>query len=77
MAALRQHRHPDAGNRRTVNLYKHGASIRSREILFERRGAAGIVVLNQSQALNAVTLPMVEALTRQLSGGKTIPPSAG
>jgi enoyl-CoA hydratase len=37
------------------------------EILFERRGAAGIVVLNRPQALNAVTLPMVEALTRQLS----------
>jgi enoyl-CoA hydratase len=37
------------------------------EILFERRGAAGIVVLNRPQALNAVTLPMVEALTRQLT----------
>jgi enoyl-CoA hydratase len=37
------------------------------EILFERRGAAGIVVLNRPQALNAVTLGMVEALTRQLN----------
>jgi enoyl-CoA hydratase len=37
------------------------------EILFERRGAAGIVVLNRPQALNAVTLSMVEALSRQLT----------
>jgi enoyl-CoA hydratase len=36
------------------------------EILFERRGAAGIVILNRPQALNAVTLGMVDALTRQL-----------
>ncbi len=43
------------------------------EILFEHRGAAGIVVLNRPQALNAVTLPMVEALTRQLSGWEDDP----
>jgi enoyl-CoA hydratase len=36
------------------------------EVLFERRGAAGIVVLNRPQALNAVTFAMVGALTRQL-----------
>jgi enoyl-CoA hydratase len=36
------------------------------EILFERRGAAGIVILNRPQALNAVTFGMVGALTRQL-----------
>jgi enoyl-CoA hydratase len=36
------------------------------EVLFERRGAAGIVVLNRPQALNAVTFGMVAALTRQL-----------
>jgi enoyl-CoA hydratase len=36
------------------------------EILFERRGVAGIVILNRPQALNAVTLGMVGALTRQL-----------
>jgi enoyl-CoA hydratase len=36
------------------------------EILFERRGAAGLVTLNRPQALNAVTLGMVRALTRQL-----------
>jgi enoyl-CoA hydratase/carnithine racemase len=37
------------------------------EILFERRGAAGIVILNRPQALNAVTFGMVAALTRQLA----------
>jgi enoyl-CoA hydratase len=36
------------------------------EILFDRRGAAGIVILNRPQALNAVTFGMVGALTRQL-----------
>jgi enoyl-CoA hydratase len=36
------------------------------EILFERRGAAGLVTLNRPQALNAVTHGMVRALTRQL-----------
>ena len=36
------------------------------EILFDRRGAAGLVTLNRPQALNAVTLEMVRALTRQL-----------
>ena len=36
------------------------------EILFERRGAAGLVTLNRPQALNAVTLGMVRALMRQL-----------
>ncbi len=36
------------------------------EILFERRGAAGIVTLNRPQALNAVTHKMVLALQAQL-----------
>ena len=36
------------------------------EILFERRGAAGIVTLNRPQALNAVTHGMVRALREQL-----------
>jgi enoyl-CoA hydratase len=36
------------------------------EILFERRGAAGIVTLNRPKALNAVTLGMVHALRAQL-----------
>jgi enoyl-CoA hydratase len=37
-----------------------------REILFDRRGAAGIVTLNRPQALNAVTHGMVRALRAQL-----------
>ncbi len=36
------------------------------EILFERRGAAGIVALNRPKALNAVTHAMVLALRSQL-----------
>jgi enoyl-CoA hydratase len=36
------------------------------DILFERRGAAGIVTLNRPKALNAVTHEMVRALARQL-----------
>ena len=39
---------------------------RSPDILFERRGAAGIVTLNRPKALNAVTHEMVRALARQL-----------
>ncbi|MDO9411898.1 MAG: enoyl-CoA hydratase/isomerase family protein [Pseudolabrys sp.] len=37
------------------------------EILFERRGAAGIVTLNRPKALNAVSLAMVHALHAQLA----------
>jgi enoyl-CoA hydratase len=40
--------------------------ISSPEILFERRGAAGIVTLNRPQALNAVTHGMVRALHARL-----------
>jgi len=36
------------------------------EILFERRGAAGLVTLNRPKALNAVTYRMVRALRAQL-----------
>jgi len=39
----------------------------SSDILFERRGAAGIVTLNRPKALNAVTHEMVRALARQLA----------
>ena len=36
------------------------------EILFERRGAAGVVRLNRPKALNAVTHGMVRALRAEL-----------
>ena len=39
----------------------------SDDILFERRGAAGVVTLNRPKALNAVTHDMVRALARQLA----------
>ena len=42
------------------------------EILFERRGAAGLITLNRPQALNAVTHGMVLALRAQLDDGPTI-----
>ena len=38
------------------------------DILFERRGAAGIVTLNRPKALNTVTHEMVLALRAQLGG---------
>jgi len=37
------------------------------DILFERRGAAGVVTLNRPQALNAVTHEMVRALAETLA----------
>jgi enoyl-CoA hydratase len=43
------------------------------EILFERRGAAGIVTLNRPQALNAVTVTMVRALRLQLDAWRDDP----
>ena len=43
------------------------------EILFERRGTAGLVTLNRPQALNAVTLGMVRALTLQLKEWQSDP----
>src|SRR5262249_52733763 len=36
------------------------------DILFEQRGAAGLITLNRPQALNALTHAMVGVLTRQL-----------
>jgi enoyl-CoA hydratase len=43
------------------------------EILFERRGAAGLITLNRPQALNAVTLSMVRALRAQLDAWRDDP----
>src|SRR5215813_13091917 len=45
----------------------------SSEILFERRGTAGLVTLNRPQALNAVSLVMVRALRRQLDAWRNDP----
>lgn len=36
------------------------------DVLFERRGALGLITLNRPQALNALTLAMIHAMTRQL-----------
>lgn len=47
--------------------------MKSGDILFERRGAAGLVTLNRPQALNAVSLGMVRALTRQLAEWESDP----
>jgi enoyl-CoA hydratase len=43
------------------------------EILFERRGSAGLVTLNRPQALNAVTLIMVRVLRQQLDAWRYDP----
>jgi enoyl-CoA hydratase len=43
------------------------------EILFERRGTAGLVTLNRPHALNAVTLIMVRALRQQLESWRDDP----
>src|SRR5437899_416620 len=43
------------------------------DLLFERRGAAGCVILNRPQALNAVSHGMVLALTRKLVEWETDP----
>jgi enoyl-CoA hydratase len=45
---------------------KNGTMANDPDILFERRGAAGVVTLNRPHALNAVTLGMVRALAAQL-----------
>jgi len=50
-----------------------GKHVTSGDILFERRGAAGLVTLNRPQALNAMSLAMVRALTRQLAEWETDP----
>jgi enoyl-CoA hydratase len=43
------------------------ASAEEREILFDRKGAAGLVTLNRPHALNAVSFEMVRALAAQLA----------
>jgi enoyl-CoA hydratase len=43
------------------------ASSGQSEVLFERRGAAGIITLNRPQALNAFTIAAVQAIRPQLA----------
>jgi enoyl-CoA hydratase len=43
------------------------------DILFSRKGVAGLITLNRPQALNAVTFDMVAALARQLSAWESDP----
>ena len=43
-----------------------GKGVNAGDILFARRGAAGVITLNRPQALNAVTHEMVRALHAQL-----------
>lgn len=43
------------------------------EIRFERRGRAGVVMLDRPKALNALTLPMVTAMKAQLDDWKSDP----
>src|SRR5262249_33126058 len=50
-----------------------GEGVRPGDVLFERRGAAGLVTLNRPHALNAVSLAMVRALTRQLADWESDP----
>ncbi len=48
------------------------------EILFERRGAAGVVTLNRPRALNAISHGMVRALAATLAAWREDPaPSPG
>jgi enoyl-CoA hydratase len=50
---------------RPFSGYRHGMGPGS-DILFERRGAAGLITLNRPQALNAVNHAMVTALAARL-----------
>ena len=43
------------------------------EILFERRGDIGLVILNRPKALNALTLTMVREMTPQMQSWATYP----
>lgn len=43
------------------------------DVLFERRGAAGLVTLNRPKALNALSLPMVQALLQTLTAWRDDP----
>src|SRR5690349_248009 len=60
-------------NKRATRRFPPPAMTSTPEILFERRGAAGIVTLNRPAALNAVTHGMVRALRAQLDAWRDDP----
>ena len=82
--AARRARAPDPGRhqrdhaadrqpRRCWEIDGHRCRMPAADILFERRGAAGLVTLNRPQALNAVTHGMVRgACARSSTPGPTI-----
>lgn len=43
----------------------------SNEVLFEQKGQLGLITLNRPNALNALTLPMIQAMQQQLQKWKT------
>ncbi|MDH3228439.1 MAG: enoyl-CoA hydratase/isomerase family protein [Alphaproteobacteria bacterium] len=47
------------------------------EVLLERRGALGLITLNRPQALNALTLEMIHAMTDRLADWAADPAVAG
>jgi enoyl-CoA hydratase len=49
------------------------AGLHNPDLLFERRGTAGLVILNRPHALNAVSHGMVRALARQLADWESDP----
>ncbi len=67
---IHRRRHAASGRRRRLAGAGVGIQVRmtggTSEILFNKRGAAGVVTLNRPQALNAVTHGMVLALSAQL-----------
>src|SRR6476660_8537135 len=43
------------------------------DVLFEQRGSAGLITLNRPKALNALSLPMVQALLKTLTAWRDDP----
>lgn len=48
------------------NFVNRPAAQATQQVRFERRGAAGVVILNRPEAINSLTLPMVHATLDQL-----------
>lgn len=56
----------DHGRGHGPEAARHDPQPSEADIAFETRGAAGLITLQRPKALNALTLPMVEAMHRQL-----------